>query len=89
MAITIEIPVQIEQQLQGNWPNLERHALEGFVTEAFRQGKLSSHQVGQALGMTSRWQAIEFLSERGVYPGYDVDDLEQDRRTLDRIGSKC
>jgi hypothetical protein len=36
MAITIELPKQIEQQLQAEWDDLERHALEGLVVEAFR-----------------------------------------------------
>ena len=84
MAITIELPQEIEQQLLAQWTDLDRHALEGLVTEAFRQGKLSSHEVAQALGMESQRVAIAFLSERGAYPGYDLEDLEQDRRTSER-----
>lgn len=85
MAITIELPREIAH-LQAEWDDLERHALEGLVTEAFRQGKLSSYEVGQALGMVERWEAVAFLSERGAYPGYDLEDLEADRRTVERGG---
>lgn len=88
MAITIELPEEIEQQLQTDWTELERHALEGFVVEAFRSGKLSSHEVGQALGLTSQWDAIDFLSQRGAYPGYDLEDLEADRRSLESVGNR-
>jgi predicted HTH domain antitoxin len=88
MAITIELPRQLEQQLQAEWADLERHALEGLVVEAFRSGKLSSHEVGEALGMQSRWEAENFLSERGAYPGYDLEDLQQDRQTLERTAGK-
>jgi len=84
MAITIELPREIEQQLQSQWTDLARHALEGLVTEAFRQGKLSSHEVALALGMGSRREAMAFLSERGAYPGYDLEELEEDRRTIER-----
>jgi hypothetical protein len=76
--ITIELPTEIERSLQSDWSNLNRHALEGFVTEAFRQRKLSSYQVGKALGMEDRWDIVNFLSERGVYPGYELEDYQQD-----------
>jgi predicted HTH domain antitoxin len=81
----LEPPQEIEQQLQAEWPDLERHILEGFAVEAFRQGKLSSYEVSKILGFDSRMEAIRFLSERGVYPGYDVEDFEEDRRTLDKL----
>ncbi len=84
MAITIELPQEIERRLQGEWNDLERHALEGLVVEAFRIGKLSSYEVSLALGMAGRWEAIDFLSARGAYPGYDLQDLEDDRSALDR-----
>ena len=83
MAITIELPKEIEQQLQAQWTDLARHALEGLVTEAFRQGKLSSHEVAQALGMGNRWEAIAFLSERGAYPGYDLEEIQEDRHAFE------
>ncbi len=85
MAIVVELPQDIESQLRAEWPELERHALEGLVTEAFRSGKLSSHEVAQLLGFESRWEAMRFLSERGAYPGYDLDDLTADRATLERV----
>ena len=83
MAIMIELPQEIEQQLQSEWKDLERHALEGFVVEAFRSGKLSSFEVAQILGMQTRWVAIDFLSKRGAYPGYDLEELEEDRDALE------
>jgi hypothetical protein len=86
MAVTFALPKNIEMQLRAEWPELERRALEGFVAEAFRNGKLSSHEIGEILGFESRWEAIEFLSERGVYPGYDLEDLQSDRRDAERAG---
>jgi hypothetical protein len=83
--ITIELPTEIERELQTQWKDLDRHALEGLVTEAFRQGKLSSYQVARALGMGDRCEAISFLTERGVYPGYDEEDFAQDMNTLDEL----
>lgn len=50
----------------------QRRMLEKFVVEAFRDGKLSSFEVCEMLSFESWWDAIGFLSERGVYPGYDL-----------------
>ncbi len=85
MPIVVELPPDIESQLRAEWPELERHALEGLVTEAFRSGRMSSHEVAQSLGLISRWEAMRFLSERGAYPAYDTDELAADRATLDRV----
>jgi len=87
MAITIELPAQIETHLETDWTDLPRHALEGFAIEAFRNGKLSSYQVGQMLGLQSRWETITFLSERGVYPGYDLEDFDNDMQVQEQIFS--
>ena len=88
MSITVQLPQQIQQQLQSEWTDLERHALEGLITEAFRQGKLSSIQVGQALGMDDRWEAIQFLSERGAYPGYEEEDFARDMDALAKLNAR-
>ena len=78
MSVTVPIPPDLEEELRQEYPDLERRVLEGFAVEAFRRGDLSSGGVGRILEMASRWEAIRFLSERGVYPGYDIDDLHQD-----------
>ncbi|MCX6378069.1 MAG: UPF0175 family protein [Armatimonadetes bacterium] len=82
MTLTIEIPERIEQHLRQEHPDLERRITENYVVEAFRQGDLSSAEAGVILGLSSRWEAIDFLSERGVYPGYDVNDYQQDIEQL-------
>lgn len=82
MSITISLPEEVERQLRQDWPDMERHALEGFLIEAYRQKRVSAYQVGKLLGLTDYWDAIQFLSERGVYPNYDLEDLEEDRRNL-------
>jgi predicted HTH domain antitoxin len=82
MAITLELPQEMERQLREEHPDLDRHILEGYAVDAFRRGELGSAQVCEILGMRSRWEAIRFLGEQGVYPGYEAEDLEQDLRNL-------
>jgi len=57
-------------------PDLERYALEAFVVETFRIGKIGSAEAAEILGLSDRWAGIEFLSQRGVYPGYELEDSE-------------
>ena len=78
MAITLELPQEMERRLRETYPDLDRHIIEGYAVDAFRKGELSSGQVAEILGMRSRWDAIKFLSDQGVYPGYEADDLEED-----------
>ena len=77
MPIAIELQQEIEQFLQADGKDLERHALEGFVVEAFRSGKLSSFEVSMLLGMPDRWSATDFLIVRGAYPGCKLTREEQ------------
>ncbi len=84
--LTIHIPEDAEQVLRKAWgENLDRAALEALVIEAYRTGKLGISQVRRLLGFESRWEAEQWLGTRGVNWNYSLDDLEADRRTLDRI----
>jgi hypothetical protein len=85
MAITIHLPEKLQNHLESEWADLDRHALEGLLVEAYRQKKLSSYEVGQTLGFKNRWETLNFLSERGAYPNYDLEDLEEDRRALEQL----
>jgi hypothetical protein len=82
MAVTVQLPQAVEQQLRAEFPDLERHIVEGWAVEAYRRGELSSYQVGQILGLGNRWETIEFLSKHGVYPNYGVEQFEEDVSSL-------
>ena len=88
MAIAVEIPKEIEERLRVEWPDLEQHVLEAYAVEAFRRGELSSSQVARILSMAGRWEAMEFLSKHGAYPGYGVEDFEEDMKTLDELETR-
>lgn len=88
MAVTIELPDWIEADLRAEWDDLERHTLEGLAVEAYRKKKIGQHMVGQMLGFDNRWDTMNFLSERGVYPNYDLDDLKKDLATLRALDKK-
>lgn len=84
--ITIHIPDDAEQALRDAWgDNLDRAALEALAIEAYRTGKLGISHVRRLLGLESRWEAEAWLGIRGVNWNYSIEDLEADRKTLDRI----
>ena len=64
MAITLELPHEIEQQLQEAWNgNLSRKILEAVAVEGYRQGVLSRGQVSELLDL-SFYDTEAFLKER-------------------------
>jgi predicted HTH domain antitoxin len=88
MAITINLPPEIEQQLEAEWNgDLPRKVLEAIAVEGYRQGALSRGQVGELLGMNF-WETEAFLKERNAYLHYSMEDLEKDRATLERLLKK-
>ena len=82
--IAVDLPDDIAKRLEAAWPDVSRGALEAVALEGYREGALSRDQVGQLLGL-SLWDTEAFLKERQAYIAYNEEDLEQDRRDLDRI----
>ncbi|NOT01071.1 MAG: UPF0175 family protein [Phycisphaerales bacterium] len=86
MTIHLQIPDDAAAALRRAWgDNLDRAALEALVMEGYRAGKLGIGTVRRLLGFDSRYETEEWLGSRGVHWNYGLDDLEADRRTLDRV----
>lgn len=89
MGLWIDIPAELEPALREAWgDDLSRAALEALVIEGYRGGKFSAFQVGQILGLGDRWAVNQWLADRHVPMNYTIEDLEADRRTLDRLLGK-
>lgn len=89
MSLFINIPQETEQALRDALgPDLDRAALEALVVEGYRSGKLSAAEVGRLLGLGDRWTVNQWLADRRVPLNYTLEDLEADRRTLDRLLGK-
>jgi predicted HTH domain antitoxin len=84
MTVQWDIPVAIEQKLQGAWGNLSRPVLEATAVEAYRQGILSRHQVGELLNMNF-WQTEAFLKAHGANLHYSEEELIEDQQNLSRL----
>jgi len=85
MIISFDLPSDIEQDLAGRFEDLGEAAKEAFVIEGYRNGKFGLSVVRRLLGLASRWEAQQWLSERHVPLNYTTEDLESDRQSLDRV----
>lgn len=89
MTLSLNIPKEAEQALREAWgAGLDRAAFEALVVEGYRSGKFGAGQVRRLLGLESRWDAEQWLGQRGVSLNYSADDLNSDRETLDRVLGK-
>lgn len=85
MAITIQLPNEIEQDLRHQDPRLDYHARDQFLVANYQAGKLSTGDIAVILGFETRFQAEEWLAEHGACQNYSSEDLEADHQTLERI----
>ena len=80
MKITVDLPDDVAQR-----PDPGREALEALAIETYRSGALTHHQASQLLRV-SRLEFEALLKRRHVEEhAYDVEDLEQDLETLERL----
>lgn len=80
MKITVDLPDDVAQR-----PHPGRDALEALAIEGYRSGALTHHQASRLLQL-SRFELDALLKSRNVYDhAYDVQDLEQDLETLQRL----
>jgi len=87
MQVTINLPEDVANVFLADGENLEREILEATALEGYRAGKLSHAHVGRMLGL-SRFEVDELFKKHDVPLNYTIEDLETDRRTLDKLFSK-
>ena len=85
MAITLELPQEIELQLQEEWNGeLARRVLEALAVEGYRQGVLSRGQVSELLGLSFQ-ETEAFLKTREAYSPYSLEEVERGRAALEGL----
>ena len=85
MDVTIQIPDDLATRL-GTARDLPRRVLEALAVEEFRLGHLTQAELRRLLGFGTREALDGFLKAHDVYAQYTLDDLEQDRNDLRRLG---
>lgn len=87
MTITLNLSEEIARHLTAQGQDISRAALELMLLEAYREHKLTTGQLRQALGFHTRMQAHAFLKDHGVPLHYDQADLEHDRTAGDSLSA--
>lgn len=83
--ITVRIPDDLARRL-GTGAQLERRVLEALALDEFKQSHLSKPELRRLLGFGTRMKLDEFLKAHAVYEPYTLEDLERERRDLQRLG---
>ncbi len=86
MLLNVEIPEELGYRLTADGVDLSRRALEGLALEEYRLGRLSKPELRRLLGFGTRWKLDGFLKEHGVFEDYTIEDFEQERAALKRLG---
>ena len=82
MTLSINLPAEIESTLRSHFgAKLEERAKQDLATTWFREGRITSRQVAELLGM-SLFEAHAFLKSRGASLPMSIADVEADLDTL-------
>lgn len=83
----IEVKLNIPDELLNGkgGENISRQVFEQVVAESYKTGKLTTKQVRNLLGFSSRFEVDEFLHLHKAF-GYTEKDLKADLKTLKDLG---
>ena len=73
MAVTIQLPTDIESDLRRELGDLDQAAKEAMLVELYRQDKLTHHQLSLALGL-DRFETDTILKKHNVTEDLPSDD---------------
>jgi hypothetical protein len=67
--------------------DLTIRVLEMIALEEFKSGHITKPELRRLLGFETRGGLDGFLKAHGVFEEYTLDDLEQERRDLNRLST--
>jgi uncharacterized protein YgbK (DUF1537 family) len=86
MNLIVQIPDDVARRLVAAGGDLSRRALEALALEEYKLGHLTKPELRRLLGFGSRDALDGFLKAHDVFEPYSLDDLERERRDLQRLG---
>lgn len=85
MQVTLEIPDDLASILKAHAQDLSRAALEAIGIDAFRQHRITGHQLRRMLGFATRYEMDGLLKQHEVWMEYSSEDLDSDLATAQRL----
>lgn len=86
MDLTIHIPDELASHFAAEQSDLSRRVLEMLALEEFQSGHITKPELRRLLGFETRAGLDGFLKAHGVFEDYTIEDLEQERRDMSRLG---
>jgi hypothetical protein len=84
ITVTVQLPYEVAPLLGENPQAIARQLLEQAAIEGYRSNRFSRGNVSKMLGLD--WaETEEFLAQHDCERQYDLQDLEEDRRTLNEL----
>lgn len=84
ITVTVQLPSEVAPLLGSTPQEIARQLVEQAAVEGYRSNRFSRGNVSKMLGLT--WsETEEFLAQHHCERQYDLQDLEEDRRTLDEL----
>ncbi len=88
IAITVELPESIAENLGISKKELSRVALEAIALEGYRSDRLTGFQVREMLGLETGLELDAFLKAHRIDLEYTFEDLEREQAALDHLLKK-
>jgi len=86
MNLIVPIPDDVAQRLAAVGGDLSRRALEALALDEYKRGHLTNPELRRLLGFGTRDALDGFLKAHDIFEPYSLDDLERERRDLQRLG---
>ncbi|MEX2318135.1 MAG: UPF0175 family protein [Pirellulales bacterium] len=85
MAVTIQLPAEVEQSLRAQSPDLDAEGKEAMLVELYRQERLTHYELSQALGL-DRFETDAILKKHKVTIDLPTaEELEEGLRRLRQL----
>jgi hypothetical protein len=86
MNVTLQIPDDLAKRLTAAGDDLSRRALEALAAEEYKHDRLTKPELQRLLGIETSFQLDEFLKAHDVWIEYTREDVERERKSLERLG---
>jgi hypothetical protein len=84
MQVAVDIPERLADQVLPTGQDPARTMLEDRIAQAYREGRLTTDEVRQALGLSTRFEVEPFLLKYGIFE-YTAAMLTDDLARLERL----
>lgn len=85
MTISFELPPDLERDLAELFDNVSQSAKEAFIIQGYQDRRFGISMVRRLLGVETRWDAEQWLSNHQVCTNYSAQDLDDDRQTIHQV----